>query len=610
MADIQEPQGGLAGAVERPAGMDEYSKARAALVEQQNKLLASLEERNKPQAFDFWASLARGFADPNAKLFSQGLGSAVGNLQDLNESQKVKEMQMYQIRSQVAQQQLDMQRKAMMSGMLEKQLFGRDKVSPSDAINMTNQAGLQRGPTNQAAMLVGSPKQTAASSWIDSLDPATKQMVLMMAVENPDEVYKMMAKAGVDLTSKNLLKPDAIKTAESYINMLPPVSRDKARDVIARANVFGDAKDVYKEMIEITTAYRNNQLTEPALNARLEDLKTKLENIRGTPSAGSVAAPSAAPGSARSVMAGSPESVRASLGRIEDPAQRREALNAYEDQLALSGQKDFGPSVNRATVDDDPNKVPPASNTFLPNIPNNYSTNTSKPSILSPVALEAIEQKKRESAITEGVENRKELNKPFVKQQEIISNFSPMKVSSNKSRLAELEKLVEKNPETVGLMVREGPMAAFLQGLESGITTPWGSVSAPIYAAKVKLLSKEKQDAERNIVQLISELNQQVMKEGKDIYGPQISIYDAQQMAKPGFSNIDPAKFIMYLAKKQNVTNHFMGKMSDALNEYRDKYPDAGANKFFTDKSSPYKKIVEQFYNTYNDLVKNRSPYR
>jgi hypothetical protein len=292
-------------------------------------------------------------------------------------------------------------------------------------------------------------------------------------------------------------------------------------------------------------------------------------------------------------MAGSPESVRASLGRIEDPAQRREALNAYEDQLASSGQKDFGPSVNRSTMADDRSQV------------------SAPPSILSPVAKEEVEKKRQESEITEGVENKKEFNKPFAAQQATISSFSPIKVSGNKSRLDELENLVKNNPDVVGLMVRQGPMAAFLQGLETGVQTPWGSISAPAYAAKVKLeLSPAKQAVERNIVQLISELNQQVMKEGKDIFGPAISVYDAQQMAKPGFSNTDPASFIMYLANKQKVTNHFMGKMSDALNDYRDKHPDAGANKFFTDKSSPYKRIVDEFNATYRDLVKNRSPYR
>ena len=81
-------------------------------------------------------------------------------------------------------------------------------------------------------------------------------------------------------------------------------------------------------------------------------------------------------------------------------------------------------------------------------------------------------------------------------------------------------------------------------------------------------------------------------------------------MAKPGFKDTDPASFIRYLANKQKVTNHFMGEMNSALSEYREKNPDAGANKFFTDKTSPYKRIVQDFNATFNDLVKNRSPYR
>ena len=355
MADTQEPQGGLAAAVERPAGMDEYSKARAALVEQQNKLLASLEERNKPQAFDFWASLARGFADPNAKLFSQGLGAGVGNLQDMNERDKAKEMQMYQIRSQVAQQQLEMQRQAMMSGLLQKEMFGGDRVNPSEALNIAKQAGAQRGPTEQAATLIGAPKQTETQSLLNSLDPATKRMLVMQSITNPDKAAEALSKFGIEVASKNLVKPDAVRALEYYVNLLPKESQPLALQVAAKAQLYGKTEDIAKAMAEAYASNRAGNLPIAKLNLLLEDFNnrislTKIPNNAGGVSNPVVSSTGALP--ARSVMAGSPDRVRASLGSIENPAQRREALNAYEDQLGSSGQffTSTAPTNNSAGV--------------------------------------------------------------------------------------------------------------------------------------------------------------------------------------------------------------------------------------------------------------------
>jgi hypothetical protein len=97
------------------------------------------------------------------------------------------------------------------------------------------------------------------------------------------------------------------------------------------------------------------------------------------------------------------------------------------------------------------------------------------------------------------------------------------------------------------------------------------------------------------------------MKQGKAIYGPQISTFDAQKMAEPGFKNTDPASFIMYLAAKNKITNIYMGRMADAQTDYFDQNPRATTASFF--KSAPYKKMVGEFAATYQDLV-NKSPYK
>jgi hypothetical protein len=90
--------------------MDEFAKARANLMAQQQRLMADLEERSKPKPADFWAALARGFSSPDSKLFSGGIGAAAGELQRQQEMQGNKEIQVAQMREAIARQQLGMEK--------------------------------------------------------------------------------------------------------------------------------------------------------------------------------------------------------------------------------------------------------------------------------------------------------------------------------------------------------------------------------------------------------------------------------------------------------------------------------------------------------------------
>lgn len=580
---MAEEQGGL-------EAFDELSKARAALLAQQNKLVDMLEERSKPSSFDFYSNLARGFNDPNAKSFSQGLGSAVGNLQQEDERQKGKELQMYQIRSQLAQSQYELQKQNAMARQLQSEMFGSGKPTTSDdALKIAQQAGLRAGPTTEAASLIGAPSQQRQT--FDSLDNQTKRMILIQAQTDPAKAIESLAKMGIEIGTKNAMLTDVQKNFNSALQMLPEEVRPYAQNIFAKSQTVGKSEDALAGIAALGASLRKGEISPEIFQQGMQALQSKLNLGKTAPSISS----SVSPRQASSELRGTPQEVFAQLGSIEDPVIRKEATEAYLRQLDAkkqsTGQSGFPASI-------------------VPQTPLTYDQRSGLP-ILSPADIAAVEVKKQESAIAEGVANRTESNKPFITQQATISNFSPIQVSQNKSRLNELEDLVKRNPEVVGLMVRQGPMYALMQAAESGVTTPFGSISVPVSEALAKLkLNPAQQAVARNITQIISDLNQQVMKEGKNIFGPAISTYDAQKMAEPGFKNTDPASFIMYLANKHKVTNHFMGEMNDALNEYRDKNPDAGANKFFTDKSSPYKRIVSEFTSTYNDLVKNRSPYR
>ena len=202
---------------------------------------------------------------------------------------------------------------------------------------------------------------------------------------------------------------------------------------------------------------------------------------------------------------------------------------------------------------------------------------------------------------------RSERSKPYIAQHNILAGYDTNTVQQNDLKTRELIDLVKNNQDVVGQLVHQGPMTALLQLAETGVNTPWGSASVPVTEAISKLnLRPEKQAVARNIAQLIYTLNQDVMKAGKSIYGPQISTFDAQQMAKPGFKETDPASFIMYLGSKNIVTNKYMGEMAEKQAEYFDSHPNASTASFF--RSPEYKDVVKRFHTTYADLVAH-SPY-
>jgi hypothetical protein len=222
----------------------------------------------------------------------------------------------------------------------------------------------------------------------------------------------------------------------------------------------------------------------------------------------------------------------------------------------------------------------------------------------------ALEVKKEEARIAEEEKNRARIGKLTDATFDAIAAYDPNTVAMAESRLAELTDLVGKNKDVVGLLVRNGPIAAMLTLMQNGVNTPWGSIRVPVEEAIKNLnLSPDKQAIGRQIAQLIATLNQDVMRQGKAIYGPSISVFDAQQMAKPGFSESDPAKFILYLAYKSRVVNLYNGKLNEAMQNYYRENPNKPSSAFFNDLKSPYSRISKNFNSVYKDLTDN-SPFR
>ena len=207
---------------------------------------------------------------------------------------------------------------------------------------------------------------------------------------------------------------------------------------------------------------------------------------------------------------------------------------------------------------------------------------------------------------------REEREKPWLKKNESLSAYADYSyVTSNENKYNELIDLVNnpKNEKVFGLLTHQGPVYALLKAGEEGVNSPWGSIKLPVYESIIALkLSPQEQGVARNIMQLMSDLNQNVMRAGKDIYGPQISQYDAQKMSEPGFKSTDPASFIKYLAAKNKITNSYLGKMGDAKETYFENNPNSSTSSFF--RSKEYRDIIEEYNAVLNKFIKDKSPYR
>jgi len=189
------------------------------------------------------------------------------------------------------------------------------------------------------------------------------------------------------------------------------------------------------------------------------------------------------------------------------------------------------------------------------------------------------------------------------KKYDMIAGYDASTVQTTDANLDKLYSMVntDMGKKVMSLLNKQGLIPALAQGAESGITTPIGSLSAPALEILQKLkLKPEEQNLARMIAQSISDLNMNVMKQGKDIFGPQISVYDAQKMAEPGFKTTDSAVVISSLVNKFKIMNHFQGEMNKAQQDYFDRNPSAVTSQFF--KSKEFKEVADQYSKTLRKL--------
>jgi murein DD-endopeptidase MepM/ murein hydrolase activator NlpD len=155
-----------------------------------------------------------------------------------------------------------------------------------------------------------------------------------------------------------------------------------------------------------------------------------------------------------------------------------------------------------------------------------------------------------------------------------------------------LAKLVSENRDVMDLMNKVGGIGQLAQ---AGMQTPWGGFSLDVNSALERELSPQKQAVARQIAQLTAKLNQNVMKAGKEIYGPTISTAEGIQMAKPGFQATDPSGFILSMTQRMILQNEYNGKLKDALDDWKDTHPRETPDKFFRRSNPIYANIIKEY---------------
>lgn len=230
---------------ERSSPIDDLDKARSDIMAQQNRLMTMLEERNKPNPSEFFGAIARGFGDPNAKYFAQGAAGAAGNLSDLESTNRARELQTAQMRMQLAQSQLGLDRedaiKNITSKLYTKDATGNFVLNPEAAQVLTRLTG----KPEYVQQIVADQKKRQQGSAFNS-----------MFVQQPDsnkiEFDKTAFKKYMSV-SENPLE-DAAKFADLYKKVRPLMFGTNDTSSVFDAAIMG-AKD-HPEILALANQYK------------------------------------------------------------------------------------------------------------------------------------------------------------------------------------------------------------------------------------------------------------------------------------------------------------------------------------------------------------------
>lgn len=223
----------------------EYKAQLDALIKQQNNLVASLDSRQS--AGNPFFALAQGFLAPTK---GGGFGESAGNAMQLFGAQQEQERKLNQetamMRMQLAQaslapykEQMEMARKASMSGDIRKLLSGEggQPIKPSEAPDVARSMGIDPlGPA--AASLIGKSQPAASNrnNLFNQFDPTTKSLLMTQAAVDPEGTVKDLVTFGM----KDAGRTDKMKEMTWFADQFPAADRQRLMQFAANRALLGD----------------------------------------------------------------------------------------------------------------------------------------------------------------------------------------------------------------------------------------------------------------------------------------------------------------------------------------------------------------------------------
>jgi hypothetical protein len=183
---------------------------------------------------------------------------------------------------------------------------------------------------------------------------------------------------------------------------------------------------------------------------------------------------------------------------------------------------------------------------------------------------------------------------------------TPSSLNASDRRMRELDKLVEKNPQVVGLMNKQGFLAAIGTAANEGFRAGPYTVSLPVKEFMEKLtLNPDQQAIARRIAMILDEefFNRAAL--AKSALGPQISNADSILMKSPMARPEDAPQLIRYWALHGQIVNRQNDELYRAYNSWLDRTGGRAPARQFFDKEgraiiNKYTPFFEQLQDKFN----------
>lgn len=168
------------------------------------------------------------------------------------------------------------------------------------------------------------------------------------------------------------------------------------------------------------------------------------------------------------------------------------------------------------------------------------------------------------------VDRIKASDKEATEQMGLIRQIgAPQNVVASNRRLEEIRDTARRSPQAVGLLVQQGLLPALMKAANEGFRVGPYQVSAPVEAflAGLKLPTNMQEDG-RRIAMLLDEEFFNRAASNKSVLGPQISNADTVLMKSPLARPSDSARIIAYWATHGLLTNRQVDDMYNAARQY------------------------------------------